>query len=71
VGLQYFEEYFGGPYASRTILNTFTISLSSLVFGFLLPIILALLLNEVRARHFKKTVQTVSYIPHFVSTVVV
>jgi putative aldouronate transport system permease protein len=71
VGLQYFYEFFGGPYAWRVIRNTLTISLTTLLFGFPMPIILALLLNELRARKFKKLVQTVSYIPHFISTVVV
>ncbi len=71
VGLQYFIEFFTGPYALRTIVNTFRISLSSLIVGFPMPIILALLLNELRAYRFKKAVQTISYIPHFISTVVV
>lgn len=71
VGFQYFIEYFTGPYAARTILNTFIISLSTLFLGFPMPIILALLLNEVRVKWFKKTIQTFSYVPHFISVVVV
>ncbi len=71
VGFQYFVEFFTGPYALRTIRNTFAISLTTLVIGFPMPIILALLLNELRTAWFKKTVQTISYIPHFISTVVV
>lgn len=71
VGFQYFFEFFSGPYAWRTIRNTFTISLTTLIIGFPMPIILALLLNELRIKWFKKTVQTISYIPHFISTVVV
>lgn len=71
VGFQYFIEYFTGPYFVRTIRNTFTISLTTLLIGFPMPIILALLLNELRIKWFKKTVQTISYIPHFISTVVV
>ncbi|MCI8622902.1 MAG: sugar ABC transporter permease [Provencibacterium sp.] len=71
VGFQYFTEFFTGPYAWRVIRNTLTISLSTLVFGFPAPILLAVLLNELRARKFQKAVQTISYIPHFISTVVV
>jgi len=71
IGFEYFIEFFTGPYAARTILNTFIISLSSLIVGFPMPIILALLLNEVRINWFKKAIQTVSYVPHFISTVVV
>lgn len=71
VGLEHFREFFASPYAWRVIRNTLTISLCTLVFGFPAPIVLALLLNELRARRFKKTVQTVSYIPHFISAVVV
>ena len=51
--------------------NTLLISFYKIIFGFPAPIILALLLNEVRARHFKKVVQTISYLPHFISWVVI
>lgn len=71
VGLRYFREFFTGPYALRVIRNTFTISLASLGVGFPMPILLALLLNELRAPRLKKLVQTMSYVPHFISTVVV
>ena len=71
VGLEYFAEFFSGAFAPRVIRNTLVISISMLVFGFPAPIILALLLNEVRNQKFKKLVQTVSYIPHFISIVVV
>jgi putative aldouronate transport system permease protein len=71
VGFRYFVEFFTGPYAFRTIKNTFTVSLTLLAFGFPMPIALALLLNELKNGPFKKTVQTVSYVPHFISTVVV
>lgn len=70
-GFQYFIEFFTGPYAWRVIRNTLVISLSTLLFGFPAPIILALLLNELRAKKFQKTVQTITYIPHFISVVVV
>ena len=71
VGLEYFFEFFNGAFAPRVIRNTLVISISMLFFGFPAPIILALLLNEVRNQKFKKLVQTVSYIPHFISIVVV
>lgn len=71
IGFDHFVEFFTGPYAFRVIKNTLVISLTSLVFGFPAPIILALLLNELRAKRFKKLVQTVSYVPHFISVVVI
>ncbi|WP_321012068.1 ABC transporter permease, partial [Eisenbergiella sp.] len=55
----------------RLIRNTFSINLKNLIFGFPAPILFALLLNEVRSHKYKKFVQTVSYMPHFISTVVV
>jgi putative aldouronate transport system permease protein len=71
VGLDHFKEFFSGPFAWRVIRNTFRISFATLIFGFPAPIILALLLNELRVKHFAKSVQTISYVPYFVSTVVV
>lgn len=71
IGFDHFVEFFTGPYAFRVIKNTLVISLTSLVFGFPAPIILALLLNELRAKRFKKLVQTISYVPHFISVVVI
>lgn len=71
IGLAHFKEFFTSPYAGRTIRNTLTISFFSLLIAFPMPIIFALLLNELRAIKFKKAVQTISYIPHFISTVVV
>lgn len=71
VGFKYFEQFFSDPYFFRTLRNTFVISFQQLLFGFPMPIILALLLNEVRSKWFKKTVQTISYMPHFISLVVV
>lgn len=69
-GLYYFKEFFTGIYAFRLIRNTFMINLYGLIFGFPAPIILAIMLNEIRSKAFKGIVQTVSYIPHFISTVV-
>ena len=71
VGLDHFVSYFTGPFFWRTLKNTLAISLLSLLFGFPAPILLALLLNEVGNRHFKKMVQTITYLPHFVSSVVI
>ncbi len=71
VGLQNFESFFGDIYFWRILRNTFTISLSTLLFSFPMPILLALILNEVRCSWFKRTVQTISYMPHFISLVVV
>lgn len=71
VGLQNFIEFFKSPFFARTIKNTLAISVLNLIFCFPAPIILALLLNEVRNAKFKKVVQTVTYIPHFISLVIV
>lgn len=71
VGLQNFAEFFSSPHANYVIKNTVMISLYSLAVGFPFPILLALLLNEVKNKAFKRTVQTITYMPYFVSTVVV
>lgn len=70
VGLDNFIRFFNDPYFGRDILNTIRISLASIVVGFPMPIIFALLINELSSRWFVKTVQTVTYIPHFISLVV-
>jgi len=71
VGLQWFRQFFGSIYFGRLFRNTLIISSYNIIFGFPVPILFALLLNEVEHKYFKKTVQTVSYLPHFISTVVV
>lgn len=71
VGLAHFERFFNYAYFWRIMKNTVLLSIYSLLWGFPAPIILALLLNEVRNQKFKKFVQTVSYMPHFYSVVVV
>lgn len=71
VGLENYQRFFSDPYFTRNIVNTITISLTTLVFGFPAPIILALLINEISHKWFAKTVQTITYIPHFISLVVV
>ena len=70
VGLKHFRQFFASPSAWRIIRNTLGISFYSVLAGFPFPIFLALFLNEVRARAFKKTVQMVTYAPYFISTVV-
>ena len=70
-GLKYFEKLFTGPDYWRLLRNTLAISLANLIFAFPAPIILALLLNELRCKWFKRFSQTLVYIPHFVSIVIV
>ena len=71
VGLRHFQTFFNDPFFFRLIRNTFTISFFSILFGFPAPIILALLLNEVKKIIFKRTVQTITYMPYFISMVVI
>lgn len=71
IGIKNFERFFSDLFFPRILRNTLTISLSMLLFSFPVPIILALLLNEVRVRWFKRTVQTITYLPHFIALVVV
>ncbi|MEN1989057.1 MULTISPECIES: ABC transporter permease [Paenibacillus] len=71
IGFDNFTMFFESYYFWRLIKNTLILSFYSIVFGFPAPIILALLLNEVRKKWFRSTVQTISYMPHFISVVVV
>lgn len=71
VGLKYFEMFVDDPNFWAIFKNTIILSVSTLIFAFPLPIVFAILLNEVRTTGFKKVVQTVSYLPHFISTVVI
>lgn len=71
VGFKHFVDFFNNIYFGRLIRNTLSINLKNLIIGFPMPIILALMLNEVRCSAFKKVVQTISYLPHFISTVVI
>lgn len=71
VGLKHFQDFCSSAHFVRTVRNTLVISLLDLVLGFPAPIILALLLNELKAQRFKKIVQTITYIPHFISLVVI
>lgn len=70
-GMKHFVDFFMNPYFFRLIRNTVFLSSYSLFFGFPAPILFALLLNELKNGPFKRTVQTISYFPHFVSLVVV
>ena len=71
VGLKWFRQFFSNPYAGRIIRNTFLTGSISFAVPFPAPILLALLFNEIGSLRFKKLVQTVSYVPHFISTVII
>ncbi|WP_313637995.1 ABC transporter permease subunit [Paenibacillus sp. FSL K6-0276] len=71
VGLTHFKMFFDSPDFSLVLRNTLAISGLSILFGFPAPIVLAILLNELNNKRFKKTIQTISYLPHFISWVVV
>lgn len=71
VGLKHFKSFFDGFYFWQIMWNTLYLNILNIVFTFPFPIIFALLLNEVKNIRFKKTVQTVSYLPHFISVVVI
>jgi putative aldouronate transport system permease protein len=71
VGLKHFIRFFSSIYFVRVVRNTIVLSVLQIIFAFPAPIILALLLNEVQNSKFKRTVQTITYLPHFVSLVVV
>ncbi|MGL1890515.1 MAG: ABC transporter permease subunit [Spirochaetaceae bacterium] len=71
VGLKHYIAFFSSPDSFKIIKNTMLLGLFSLVWGFPLPIIFALVLNEVKTLKFKKFVQTVTYMPHFLSHVVI
>ncbi|MDP3179354.1 MAG: sugar ABC transporter permease, partial [Spirochaetaceae bacterium] len=70
VGLDVFRELFAAPSFWEVFRNTIAIAFLTFAFGFPAPIVFALLLNEIRGARFKKTVQTISYLPHFVSWVI-
>ena len=70
-GFKHFINFFQDPYFFRLLKNTLAISVLSIAFGFPAPVLFALLLNEVRSSKFKKVVQTTTYLPHFISVMVV
>jgi putative aldouronate transport system permease protein len=71
VGFRHFISFFNNPYFFRLIRNTLSISSLGIIFGFPAPILLALLLNEIKHTGFKRSVQTITYMPYFISMVVV
>lgn len=71
VGFQYFVEFFTNPDFLLLFRNTMAISLLNIIFFFPVPIILSLLINEVRNMKFKKSIQTIIYLPHFLSWVII
>lgn len=71
VGFDNFVSFFRSIYFFRTLRNTILLSVYSIVFTFPAPIIFALLMNEIKGKHFKKVIQTVSYMPHFISMIVI
>lgn len=71
IGMEHFREFFTDSQAIRAIKNTFLLNLYNLLFGFPAPIVLALLLNEMKNGPFKRLTQTISYLPHFISIVIV
>lgn len=70
-GLKHFRLFLNNPLAGRLFTNTLRIGVSTLIFTFPAPIILALLLNEINSTIYKRFVQSISYIPHFISAVVI
>jgi putative aldouronate transport system permease protein len=70
-GFKHFIDFFNSFYFTRLVRNTIAISISGIIFGFPIPIALALLINEVKNQPFKRAVQTISYMPHFISLVVI
>lgn len=71
VGLKFFQDFFSSTFIWRILRNTIMLNFYDLLFGFPAPIIFALLLNEVSNRAFKRTIQTISYLPYFISLVVI
>ncbi len=71
VGLKHFQKFVNGVYFERLVRNTLSINIGQLLIGFPLPILFALLLNEVRSTRFRRVVQTVTYMPHFISSMVI
>lgn len=70
VGLKHFKDFFDAYYFSRLLGNTFLLNLFNLLWSFPIPIIMAILINQIDRKYFRKFSQTVIYIPHFISTVV-
>lgn len=71
VGLQYFQQFFGSYYFGRLLVNTIVLNVYQMALGFPIPILLALIISEIRLRPLQKAVQNVTYVPYFLSVVVV
>lgn len=71
VGLKWFSQFFGSIYAWRLVRNTFLLSFYSLIFGFPIPIIFAVFVTQMKFKKFQKPIQVATYLPYFISTVVV
>jgi putative aldouronate transport system permease protein len=71
IGLEWFKQFFHGLFFNRLVVNTVLLNVYDVLFGFPAPIILALLMNELTSSRFKRFVQTFTYLPHFISVVVV
>lgn len=70
VGLRYFQRFIESPYFVRTVTNTLILSVYGLIVSFPIPIILALMLNSFRHKRYRKVIQTITYAPNFISTIV-
>jgi len=71
VGLKHFEDFLGAYYFGRLLTNTFLLNIFGLIIGFPIPVILAILLNQLERARFRKFTQTAIYVPHFISTAVI
>lgn len=71
VGFRHFRDFLNDPYFRRIFSNTIVLGIYQILFAFPMPVLMALLLNELRSNRFKRVIQTISYMPHFISTVVV
>ncbi len=71
VGLKYFRQFFGDPAVGKILRNTVAMSGMNIIAHSILPLLLALMINEVHNKYFKSSVQTLTYLPHFISFVVV
>jgi putative aldouronate transport system permease protein len=71
VGMQYFKQFFNSYYFGNLLANTLVLNIYQMAVGFPIPILLALIINEIRVRRLRKAVQNITYIPYFMSVVVV
>ena len=70
-GVTYFKQFFGSYYFGDILWNTISLSLFTMLIGFPMPIILALLINEIKSIKFRKIIQNITYMPNFLSVVVI